>query len=62
MGDQFRLLKLDALVRMKLTSFRPKDQMHLYDLMGVGLIDRDWLGRRPPERAPRLQELLDNPE
>ncbi len=61
-GEQFRLLKLDALVRMKLTSFRRKDQMHLYDLIDVGLIDRDWLDRLPPELAPRLQELFDNPE
>lgn len=61
-SEQFRLLNLDALVRMKLTSFRRKDQMHLYDLIDVGLIDRDWLDRLPPELAPRLQELLDNPE
>lgn len=61
-SDQFRLLNLDALVRMKLTSFRRKDQMHLYDMIDVGLLDRDWLVRLPPELAPRLQELLDNPE
>lgn len=61
-SEQFRLLNLDALVRMKLTSFWRKDQMHLYDLIDVGLIDRGWLDRLPPELAPRLQELLDNPE
>jgi len=61
-GPAYRMLPLDALVRMKLTSFRVKDQMHLQDMAGVGLIDASWLGRVPPELAPRLQQILDNPE
>ena len=47
---------------MKLTSFRDKDRMHLRDLLDVGLIDRTWRDKLPPELAARLQELLDNPE
>ncbi len=31
-------------------------------MIGVGLIDRGWLAKLPPELAPRLQILLDNPE
>jgi hypothetical protein len=58
----FRLLSLDALVRMKLTSFRRKDQVHVEDLLGVGLIDSSWCGRLPPELAARLQQLIDTPE
>jgi len=58
----FRLLSLESLARMKLTSFRPKDQMHLLDLLGVGLIDATWPLRFPPELAARLQEVLDHPE
>jgi hypothetical protein len=58
----FRLLNLEALVRMKLTSFRRKDQVHLQDMIGVGLIDSSWTQRFPPELATRLQEILDNPE
>jgi hypothetical protein len=58
----FRVLTLDALVRMKLTSFRRKDQVHLLDLIGVGLIDSSWLARLPSELAGRLQQLLDNPD
>jgi hypothetical protein len=58
----FRLLSLDALVRMKLTSFRDKDRVHLRDLMGVGLMDASWLEKVPEALKPRLQELLDNPE
>ncbi|HPD31122.1 MAG TPA: hypothetical protein PLL20_14095 [Phycisphaerae bacterium] len=58
----FRMLTLDALVRMKLTSFRDKDRTHLRDLIEVGLLDRDWLDRLPPALAPRLRQLLDTPE
>ncbi|MBN1393614.1 MAG: hypothetical protein JW959_01095 [Pirellulales bacterium] len=47
---------------MKLTSFRRKDQMHLLNMIDVGLIDASWLGRFPPELSARLKELLDNPE
>ncbi|HEV2694005.1 MAG TPA: hypothetical protein VG347_14010 [Verrucomicrobiae bacterium] len=60
--ETFRLLSLDALVRMKLTSFRDKDRVHLRDLMDVGLVDASWRERVPPVLKARLQELLDNPE
>jgi hypothetical protein len=58
----FRLLSLESLVRMKLTSFRRKDQMHLLDMLDVGLIDGTWRDRFPGELAGRLQELVDHPE
>jgi hypothetical protein len=58
----FRILSLESLVRMKLTSFRDKDRMHLRDMLEVGLIDAAWPQRFPPELAARLQELIDNPE
>ncbi len=58
----FRLLALDALVRMKLTSYRDKDRTHLRDLIDVGLLDATWLQRLPPELSPRLQQLLDTPD
>jgi hypothetical protein len=57
-----KVLNLDALVRMKLTSFRDKDRTHVRDLIGVGLADASWLKRLPTELGSRLQELLDNPE
>lgn len=60
--DRHRTLSLDALVRMKLTAFRRKDQMHLIDMIDVELVDPSWCDRVPPELAPRLKELLDNPE
>lgn len=61
-APSFRVLALEALVRMKLTSFRLKDRVHLLDLLAVGLIDGSWCSRFPPELAGRLQELIDHPE
>ena len=60
--DAFRLLTLDALVRMKLTSFLDKDRVHVRDLMGVGLVDAGWLDRVPAPLRSRLQNLLDSPD
>lgn len=60
-GDNFRVLSLEALVQIKLTAFRRKDQVHLLDLLDVGLIDQTWTQRYPPELAERLQALLDDP-
>jgi len=59
---EFRLLNLEPLVRMKLTSFRRKDQVHVLDLAAVGLVDESWVMRVPPELKERLQELLDSPD
>jgi hypothetical protein len=58
----YRVTTLEALVRMKLTSFRDKDRMHLRDLIDVDLIDRSWPERFAPALGTRLQGLLDNPE
>ena len=57
-----RTLRFDALVRMKLTSFRRKDQVHLQDLISIGLIDASWLARFSPTLQARLKELLDDPD
>jgi hypothetical protein len=60
-AEEYRVLNLEALVRMKLTSFLRKDQVHVLDMIGVGLIDASWPARFPPALAGRLQELLDDP-
>jgi hypothetical protein len=57
-----QVVNLDALVRMKLTSFHRKDQVHLLDMIGVGLIGEQTLSSLPPPLADRLRELLENPE
>jgi len=53
---------LEALVRMKLTFNRDKDRVHVRDMIGVGLIDANWLSRFSPELGERLQDLLDTPD
>ncbi len=61
-AEAFRVLRLDALVRIKLTSFRDKDRTHLRDLISVGLVDQSWRLKLPDELAARLQVLLDTPD
>ena len=58
----YRVLALEALVRMKLTSNRRKDQVHLLDMLAIGLIDASWPARYPPELATRLQHLVNTPD
>jgi hypothetical protein len=60
--DQFRVISLEALVRIKLTAFRDKDRTHLRDMIDVGLIDTTWPARLPPTLGERLQGLLDDPD
>ena len=58
-GPDFTVATLEALVRMKLTSFRLNDKVHLLDLLEVGLIDSTWCERVPSELAARLRELIE---
>jgi hypothetical protein len=57
----FQVANLEALVRMKLIAYRRKDQVHLLDLIGVGLLDATWPARLPAPLGARLQQLLDDP-
>ena len=60
--ERFNVLRLEALVRLKLTSFRDRDRMHLRDMLDVELLDQSWYSRFPAELAARLQELIDTPD
>jgi hypothetical protein len=60
--DGHRHIALQTLVTMKLNSFRRKDQVHLLDFIGVGLIDETWPARFPPVLAARLRTLLADPD
>jgi hypothetical protein len=60
-GEDYSVVSLEALVRMKLNSFRDKDRTHLRDLIELGLLDVTWLPRLIPDHAARLQQLLDTP-
>lgn len=61
-SQNYQVVSLEALVKMKLTSFRDKDKTHLRDLIDVGLIDTSWPSRFPSLLDERLQRLLDDPD
>jgi hypothetical protein len=61
-ADRFRIVTLEALVRMKLTAFRDKDRTHLRDLIDVGLVDESWRDRLPADLSSRLQSILETPD
>lgn len=57
-----RVVDLVELVRMKLNSYRRKDQVHLIDMFKVGLIDSNWPDRFVAPLGQRLQDLIDDPD
>ncbi len=59
---EFRTVPLRTLVAMKLNAFRRKDQVHILDMISLGLIDRSWLEYYSERLKLRLQELLDDPD
>lgn len=61
-AGEFRLISLEALVRMKLAAFRDKDRVHLRDLISVGLVDASWPPRFPAPLRERLGAILASPE
>ena len=58
----YRVLSLEALVQMKLTSYRDKDRTHLRDMLGIGLLDVIWTKKLPAVLATRLKHLIDTPD
>ena len=52
----FRLAALADLVRMKLTSFRAKDEAHINDMDEAGLITPELEASLPPELFERLRQ------
>ena len=58
----FPVIALESLILMKLMSNRRKDQVHVQDMIGVGLIDPSWLTKLPPELADRLKQIMDTPD
>lgn len=58
----FLVLGLLPLVAMKLSAFRRVDQVHLEDLLRIGLIDAKLAGRLPEDLRQRLREVRDTME
>jgi hypothetical protein len=61
-GAEYRVVSLEALVRMKLVAFRLKDRVHIRDMVDVGLIDATWPDRFPPPLCDRLRDILADPD
>lgn len=57
--EGYLVLDLPALVRMKLTSLRDIDRVHIADLFGVGMIDQRVRAVLPPDLLNRLQVIED---
>jgi hypothetical protein len=55
-------LDLGELLILKLIAFRRIDQVHIADMIRVGLIDDAVAGQIPPELRPRLEEIRANPD
>ena len=56
-GPEFRVAKLESLVRMKLAAWRDKDRVHLRDLLDAGVIDESWNSRFDEPLSSRLESL-----
>lgn len=61
-ANDFQTVALETLVRMKLNAFRRKDQVHLLDMISLGMIDSTWLDKYPERLRSRLEELLNDPD
>ena len=61
-GTDFRVVDLEGLVQMKLAAFRLKDQVHLIDLIDVGLLDESWCDRVAEPLRDRLREVFERAE
>jgi hypothetical protein len=56
---EYEVVTIPRLIEMKLMANRDQDRVHLRDLIGVGLVDRQLLASLPVELAARLVPLLD---
>ncbi len=61
-AEGYCVAPLESLMRLKLTSFRRKDQVHIDDLMDVGLISPEIEQSLPADLRQRLQQLKDTPQ
>ena len=60
--EESRTLPFEKLVKMKLTSYRDKDRVHIRDMISIGLLDESWLEKLSPELQRRLADLLNDPD
>lgn len=56
--ERFAVLSIAALLRMKLTSLRDIDRVHVRDLLGAGLIDERTRAELPADLRERLDRIV----
>ncbi|HZZ44010.1 MAG TPA: nucleotidyltransferase family protein [Tepidisphaeraceae bacterium] len=56
-SEGFSVLDLPALLRMKLTSMRDVDRVHVADLLRVGMVDQAMRNALPTDLRSRLEEI-----
>jgi hypothetical protein len=61
-ANNFQTIALESLVAMKLNAYRRKDQVHILDMISLGLIDETWLDCYSSPFRERLAELLNDPD
>ncbi len=60
--DGFAVIDLTSLIKMKLTAFRRKDQLHLADMIELNMIDSSIESRLPADLVERLTQIRNQPE
>lgn len=58
LDERYHIVSLADLVLMKLSANRDQDRVHLRDMIGVGLIDRELWRQLPGDLQPLLDRLL----
>lgn len=53
----YRVVDLGSLLTMKLTAFRRHDQVHIEDMIRVGLVTPEIRAQIPTDLLPRLEEI-----
>lgn len=61
-AEGFIILDFFSLVKMKLTSFRDKDRVHIGDMLSVGLITTEIKKRLPGDLRERLETIINDYE
>ena len=56
-GGEVMVIPVADLVRMKLSSYRLKDQVHVKSMDAAGLITPEVEAKLPPELSARLQHV-----
>lgn len=60
--ESMKVLSLEPLLYMLLSSCKTNDRVDIRDLIDVGLIDESWVSRFPSELGSRLRHIIKTPD